>query len=137
MIRAASVETPSTSTDDTGDKMRPMHGLNELCQQGRMTWTEEEHGWVAAPEDIVNALSNEGFQECKHETTTSRRDLRPAGGVWQGVNTRTGSVASAVWVGHPPHARAIVFITIDGESVMNCGTLRARPDPYTADGGEG
>jgi len=42
-----------------------MHGLNELREQGRMTWIEAERGWGA----------------------TSRRDLRPAGGVWQGVNT--------------------------------------------------
>lgn len=117
--------------------MQPTHGLNELREQGRMTWIEEEHGWVAAPEEIVDALSNAGFQECKHETTTSRRDLQPAGGVWQGVNTHTGSVASAIWVNRPPRARAIVFITIDGESVKNRGILGLEPDPYAEDGGEG
>jgi hypothetical protein len=63
-----------------------------------MAWIEEEHGWVAAPDAVRDALSNEGFDECKHVTTTSRRDLRPAGGVWQGVNTHRGSVASAIWV---------------------------------------
>ncbi len=78
--------------------MRPLLGLNELREQGRMTWIEDQRGWVATPEDIVTALSNDGFAECKRETTTSRRDLQPAGGVWQGVNTRTGSVASAIWV---------------------------------------
>ncbi len=67
--------------------MQPMHGLNELREQGRMTWIEAERGWGAEPEDIVDALSSDGFEECKRETTTSRRDLRPAGGVWQGVNT--------------------------------------------------
>src|SRR6266851_1662807 len=76
-----------------------MHGLEELRKQGRMTWIEAEHGWSAALEDIVDALSKNGFEECKRETTTSRRDLRPAGGVWQGVNAVTGSVASAIWVG--------------------------------------
>jgi hypothetical protein len=46
----------------------------------------------------VTVLSNEGFEACKREQTTSRRDRRPAGGLWQGVNPRTGSVASAIWV---------------------------------------
>ena len=96
--------------------MHPMHGLNELRAQGRMTWIDEERGWGAAPEEIVDALSTDGFEECKRATTTSRRDLRPAGGVWQGVNRRTGSVASAVWVSRPPRVRALVFIAIDGES---------------------
>ena len=73
--------------------MQPMHGLNELRKQGRMTWIDEEHGWVAAPEDIMNALSSEGFEECKREMTTSRQDSRPAGGVRQGINPRPGSVA--------------------------------------------
>jgi hypothetical protein len=114
-----------------------MHGLDELRKLGRMTWIEGEHGWVAAPEDILDALSTDGFEECKRETTTSRRDLQPAGGVWQGVNTRTGSVASAIWVDRPPRPRAIVFITIDGESVKNRGILGLEPDPYTEDGGEG
>jgi hypothetical protein len=114
-----------------------MHGLNELRERGRMTWIEEEHGWVAAPDDAVDALSNDGFEECKRMTTTSRRDLRPAGGVWQGVNTRTGSVASAIWVDRPPRARAIVFITIDGEPVKNSGIRDLEPDPYKEDGGEG
>lgn len=101
-----------------------------------MTWTEEEHGWVAAPEDIVEALATDGFEECKRATTTSRRDLRPAGGVWQGLNTRTGSVASAIWMDRPSQAHAVVFITIDGESVTHCGILDLGPDPYTEDGGE-
>jgi hypothetical protein len=46
-------------------------------------------------------------------------------------------VASAIWVDRPPRARAIVFITIDGESVKNRGILGLEPDPYTEDGGEG
>ena len=61
-----------------------------------MTWIEVAHGWVAAPDDVVEAVLLDGFEECKRETTTSRRDLRPAGGVWQGVKPGTGSVASIV-----------------------------------------
>ncbi len=97
--------------------MQQMTGLNDLRDQGRMTWTAGEHGWVAAPEEIVKALSKDGFEECKREMTTSRRDLRPAGGVWQGVNARTGTVASAIWVNRPGWQQAIVFIEIDGESL--------------------
>jgi hypothetical protein len=117
--------------------MQSMKAFSELRDQGRITWMEEEHGWVAAPEDIVDALSNDGFEECKRETTPSRRDLQPAGGVWQGVNTRTGSVASAIWVKQPPRAGAIVFITIDGKPVKNHGVLGLETDPYAEDGGEG
>jgi hypothetical protein len=29
-----------------------------------MTWIEAEHGWGAVPEDIVDALSKDGFEEC-------------------------------------------------------------------------
>src|SRR5438132_13130598 len=97
-----------------------------------MTWTEQEHGWVAAPEESVKARAKDGFEECKRETTTSRRDLRPAGGVWQGVNPRTGSVASAIWVTRPPWDQAIVFVSIDGESLTGgddgAAALEAAPD---------
>ena len=118
--------------------MQRMHGLNELRAQGRMTWIEAERGWGAAPEDIVDALSKDGFEECKRETTTSRRDLRPAGGVWQGVNPRTGSVASAIWVSRPVWDQAIVFIEVDGESLKgNHDDPVLERDPYGEDGGGG
>jgi len=88
--------------------MRQMTGLNELRERGLMTWIAQEHGWVAAPEEIVKAFSKDGFEECNRETTTSRRDWQPPGGVWQGVDTRTGSVASATWVNRPPWHQAIM-----------------------------
>jgi hypothetical protein len=97
--------------------MHDIHGLDELRARGEMGWIEEEKGWAAAPEDIMGALSKDGFDECKRETTTSRRDIQPAGGVWQGVNRHTGSVASAIWVNRPTAPHAIVFITIDGVPV--------------------
>ena len=102
-----------------------------------MDWIEEEKGWVAAPDDVVGALSKDGFDECKREMTTSRRDTRPAGGVWQGVNTRTGSVASAIWVNRPPWPQAIVFITIDGVSLIGPSAPGLDRDTYRDDGGEG
>ena len=60
-----------------------MAGVNDLRAQGRMTWIEQERGLLAAPEEILIALSNGGFVECKREMTTSRRDRRSAGGLWQ------------------------------------------------------
>jgi hypothetical protein len=94
--------------------MQAVPRLDELRGRGGMDWVEDEQGWVAAPEDVMGALSKDGFDECKRETTTSRRDTRPAGGVWQGVNRDTGSVASAIWVNRPTAPHAVVFITIDG-----------------------
>jgi hypothetical protein len=92
--------------------------LDHLRERGRMTWSEGEHGWVGAPEEILIALSNDGFEECKREMTTSRRDRRSAGGLWQGVNPRTGSEASAIWVNRPAWRQAILFIDIDGETLV-------------------
>ena len=97
--------------------MQQMTGVNELREQRRMTWIERERGWDAAPDEIVTALSRDGFEECKREMTTSRRDRRSAGGLWQGVDPRTGSVASAIWVTRPAGRHALVFIEVDGESL--------------------
>src|SRR4029453_2990880 len=82
-----------------GDRERTqeMTGLDELRGCGGMTWSEAEQGWAAAPEEIVRALSSDGFEECKREVTTGRRDSRAAGGVWQGGNTRTGAGGRGVW----------------------------------------
>ena len=122
---------------DGGNTRQPMHGLDELEAQGRMTWIEARHGWAAAPDDVVEALSKDGFEECKRETTSSRQDLQPAGGVWQGVNPGTGSVASMVWVNQPRRTRALVFIAIDGESRQDRAFSSRERDPYMDDGGEG
>ncbi len=109
-----------------------------LVEQDRMTWIGQEHGWVATPEDIVTTLSKDGLEGCQREMTTSRRDLRPAGSVWQGVNPRTASVASAIWVTRPARHQAIVFIPIDGESLTDDhGDPAVEGDPYTEEGGEG
>src|SRR5687767_6174255 len=114
-----------------------MHGLDELRERGKMTWVERESGWAAAPQDVVDALVGAGFEECKRATTTSRRDLRPAGGMWQGLNQRTGSVASTIWVDRPSPAHIIVFVTIDGEPVRAGAAPDLDPDPYRDSGGEG
>jgi hypothetical protein len=61
---------------------------------------------------------------------------RPAGGVWQGINLRTGSVASMIWVNRPTSPDAIVFMAIDGESLTGAGVPSTDPDLYREDGGE-
>jgi hypothetical protein len=117
--------------------MQAVNSLEELRQQGKMTWSEPERGWVAAPAEILSALVSAGFEACKRESTTSRRDGRPAGGVWQGVNMRTGTVASAIWVNRPGWQRAIVFIDIDGESLGHHRFPVPEHDPDREGGGEG
>ena len=116
--------------------MQAVHSLNELREQGKMTWSERERGWVAVPAEILNALGSDGFEACKRELTTSRRDGRPAGGVWQGVNMRTGTVASAIWVNRPGWQQALVFIDIDGESLADHRLLSLERDPHAEDGVE-
>jgi hypothetical protein len=112
--------------------------LVDLHDQGRLTWTEREHGWVAVLDEVLEALARGGFQECKRELTTSRRDLRPAGGVWQGVNRITGSVASAIWVARATQREALVFLEIDGEliKVSHGAGRRADDASYRDEGGE-
>ena len=91
--------------------------LDELREHGQMTWNEDEQGWTGAPREILAALAADGFAECKREMTTSRRDCRPVGGLWQGVNPQTKSVASLIWVARPAAQPATLFIEIDGESL--------------------
>jgi hypothetical protein len=89
--------------------------LNELQDHGKMRWSEIEHAWAAQPGDVVEALAHEGFAEYKSEVARSRRDRPPAGGVWQGLDSRTGVVALAIWVHRDAGAAPIVFIEVDGE----------------------
>lgn len=95
--------------------MGDLQRLNELRDHGKMQWSQGERAWAAEPRDIVSALAHEGFEEYKHEITYSRRDRPPRGGVWQGLNSQTGAVASAIWVQRSDDAAPIVFIDIDGE----------------------
>ena len=89
-----------------GTEMYPLTAqLDDLRERVRMTWNDRARGWVGAPSEIVRALEDNGCCECKHLITTSRRDGGPAGGVWRGVNARTGSTASAMWVAHAAACR--------------------------------
>ncbi len=96
------------------------HHLEDFQFQlhGRMTWGRDEGGWIARPEEIVDALARHGYQEYKREVTRSRRDQEPTGGVWQGLNAETGSVASAIWVRRGLADDATIFIDIDGEPLV-------------------
>jgi hypothetical protein len=99
--------------EPTTRRRRHMQGpdrLMELCRGGRMHWTGE--GWLAEPDEVVDALAREGFQECKREIARNPASHAQSGGVWQGLNTQTGAVASAVWV--RGNERSLVFIEIDG-----------------------
>jgi hypothetical protein len=115
--------------------MQTMNAVDELRGQGRMTWMKAEGGWVVALDDIATALSTDGFQECKREITSSRRDGQPAGGLWQGLDTRTGAVASAIWVSRLLSQQAMVFITVDGE-LLQGDVSEAGPSSFSEDGGE-
>jgi hypothetical protein len=92
--------------------------LNDLRTQGRLTWAAIERGWTADPHEVVDALAGAGFHEYRHEVTRSRRDRTPSGGVWQGLDRRTGAVASAIWV-RRQNAPPLVFIDIDGEPLVD------------------
>jgi hypothetical protein len=88
--------------------------LEELREVGRMHWIDGAQGWRAEPDDVVNALTAAGFEECKRETARAPRAGTAAGGVWQGVDPRTGAVACTVWFRESPTTPPLVFIDING-----------------------
>lgn len=90
----------------------------DFWHERRMTWRREERGWIAQPQEIVETLSSHGYQEYKREDTRSRRDREPTGGVWQGLNVETGSVASVIWIRRDVASDATVFIDIDGNPLV-------------------
>jgi hypothetical protein len=91
--------------------------LNELRDDGRMHWLDRAQAWRAEPDDITNALAADGFQECKRETARVPRG-GATGGVWQGVDHKTGAVASTIWTRDPSTNFPIVFITINGNPLQ-------------------
>jgi hypothetical protein len=97
--------------------MKSIGALETLRSSGAMAWAPREHGWLANPDEIVQALAREGFQECKREVVRTRRGHEPAGGLWQGLHEGTGAVGSAIWVHHAD--RALVFIEVDGEPIAD------------------
>jgi len=91
-----------------------MERLTELRENGTMRWFGEQRAWVAELDDVVSALAHDGFEEYKREIARCGHDRAPAGGVWQGLNSKTGAVASAIWV---RAETPLVFLDIDGETV--------------------
>lgn len=96
-----------------------MNGLDGLRSYGRVSWDARERGWVGDPDEIVAALSRDGFREYKREEVRSGRGRNAAGGLWQGLDDRHGTVASAIWVRHPDGRDALIFISVDGEPVRD------------------
>jgi hypothetical protein len=86
--------------------------LAQLREHGRMRWIDGAQAWRAEPEEVVSALTASGFEECKREI--ARTPAAISGGVWQGVDPRTGAVASTVWFRESAVDVPIVFIDIDG-----------------------
>ena len=91
--------------------------LNELRAYGRMQWLDDARGWRAEPDEVVNALAADGFQECKREIARVPR-AAATGGVWQGVDHATGAVASTIWTRDPTTNTPVVFITINGHPLQ-------------------
>src|SRR5262245_44143884 len=94
-----------------------MKALRELLSAGRIAWAPEAHAWLAQPGDIVDALAREGFTEFKADAARSGRGCAPSGGIWQGLDARTGAVASAVWVRGADGGRAVVFVDVNGTRI--------------------
>jgi hypothetical protein len=89
--------------------------LETLKRDGRLKWVPRERAWLGQPNDVVDALAHDGFAEYKREI--ARSGPGATGGMWQGLDARTGSVASAIWVQRPSHPDPLVFIDIDGQPV--------------------
>jgi len=97
--------------------------LGELERNGMMCWRAEDHAWIADAEDVVRALTDEGFHEYRREiarrarTPASSSGIDSSGGMWQGLDRRTGAIATVIWVTNPTPAQSHVFIEIEGRQV--------------------
>ncbi|HEY7650031.1 MAG TPA: hypothetical protein VID04_13615 [Methylomirabilota bacterium] len=92
----------------------PIPCFEELRRSGTVRWMSETRSWIGEPVAIVAVLARSGFAEYKHELARCGSRVSPVGGVWQGLDARTGAVASAVWVRSSPSGPAIVYLDIDG-----------------------
>ena len=94
-----------------------MKAFRDLVNEGRIAWAPAARAWRARPDDIVDALSREGFTEFKADAARTGRQRPATGGMWQGLDARTGAVASAIWVRADDDERAVVFVDVDGRPV--------------------
>jgi Winged helix-turn-helix DNA-binding len=96
--------------------------LGKLERDGTMCWRAEDHAWTADPEDVVQALTDDGFHEYRREIARRARSpaasagIESSGGMWQGLDRRTGAIATVIWVTQTP-ALSHVFIEIEGRQV--------------------
>jgi hypothetical protein len=100
-----------------GGDMEGRDRLNQLREFGRMHWLDQAQGWRVEPDEVVSALAAEGFEEYKREIARTPRAGTASGGVWQGIDHRTGAVASTIWVRQPTTGHPLVFIDIDGRPI--------------------
>jgi hypothetical protein len=91
--------------------------LDDLRAHGRMHWLDSAQAWRAEPDEVMRALTAQGFEECKREIARAPRGAI-TGGVWQGLNPHTGAVASTIWF-HTSTTPPTVFIAIDGHPLRN------------------
>lgn len=96
----------------TEGEMHEHDPLDDLRAHGRMHWLDGVQAWQAEPDEVLRALTAQGFEECKREIARTPRGPI-TGGVWQGLNPHTGAVASTIWF-RTPSAAPTVFIAIDG-----------------------
>jgi microcystin-dependent protein len=91
--------------------------LGALERNGTMRWRAEDHAWIADPEQVVKALAGDGFDEYRREIAKGGRERATSGGMWQGLDRRTGRVATVIWVAHATPSHSHVFIEIDGRAI--------------------
>ena len=97
--------------------------LGQLGRDGKLCWRAEDHAWIADQEDVVQALTKEGFDEYRREVARRARSsavpsaVESSGGMWQGLDRRTGAIATVIWVTHATPEQSHVFIEIDGRQV--------------------
>ncbi len=94
-----------------------MTHFDELRRDGAMSWHAEEHAWVGDPDGIMRALRGDGFEEYKCEVATGLPTHARTGGIWQGLDPRTGTVATIIWVVVGAAGEAHVFVEIDGRRI--------------------
>jgi hypothetical protein len=94
-----------------------MRSLGDLERNGTIRWRAENHAWIADPARVVQALTDEGFAEYRREIATSGRAHVTSGGMWHGLDPRTGVVAAVIWVAQATAPESHVFIEIDGRPV--------------------
>jgi hypothetical protein len=57
------------------ERMHEMNRVDVLRGHGGMMWTDTEQGWVTALNEVVDALSSEGFDGRTPEVTAGEPDV--------------------------------------------------------------